>query len=92
MPALRLIALLLPLALLTGCISLPKNGSFLTNHIITTIDESRCMTASRWGPMAITGDVNASECEALLEGQRLRLLRRLLQEAAPQPQPQGGKA
>ncbi|MCA0240202.1 MAG: hypothetical protein LCI02_05025 [Proteobacteria bacterium] len=63
------LACTLPLA---GCITMPETGGWLTNSVVTTVDGKACMSASRWGPVTITGDINASECKAILEGQALR--------------------
>lgn len=71
-------ALLGAALLLSGCISMPKNGGPLTNHIVTTIDDSRCMTASRWWLFAVTNDLNESECQTLIEALRLRQALRLM--------------
>lgn len=73
--------------LLSGCGAMPKTGGAMTNHVMLTIDDQRCVTASRWWLVAITGDINASECEALREGRRARELLRLLEAQ----QQQGGK-
>lgn len=81
----RLLILAPLLALMSGCISLPKTGGIMTNHVVTTIDGQRCMTASRWWLVAVTGDLNESECQALLEGQRLRAIVREVQQAQPAP-------
>lgn len=69
-------AVLMPLS---GCAGLPKSlgSAGLTNHLLVSVDETLCMTASRWGWLAITGDLRESECAAIVEGQRLRLLMRL---------------
>lgn len=77
----RILSIILALTLtglLTGCISMPKNGGPLTNHIVTTIDDSRCMTASRWWLFAVTNDLNESECQTLIEALRLRQALRLM--------------
>lgn len=87
---LALLALLLPA--LGGCITLPKTGGPFTNHVMRTIDDETCTTASRWGPVAITGDLNASECQALIEALRARELLRLMeaqQRSAPAPAGKG---
>jgi hypothetical protein len=86
----RLLILIPLLAALSGCITMPKTGGIMTNHIVTTIDGQRCMTASRWWLVAITGDLNESECQALLEGQRLRAIVRELQPAQQQAPRNGG--
>lgn len=73
--------LIIPLcaALLGGCSgALPKAG-VLTHHVAVTVDEGTCLAASRWGWLTITGDIAESECRAIVEGQRLRLLMRLQQ-------------
>ncbi len=71
-------ALLLAAAALAGCSSLPGGGP-LTHHVAVTIDESRCMAASRWGSLSITGDINERECTAIVEGRRARDLLRWME-------------
>jgi hypothetical protein len=65
-------ALLLVVTFLSGCITMPETGGWLTNHVVCTVDDNSCMTASRWGPVALTGDLNRSESKAILEGRRAR--------------------
>lgn len=61
--------------LLAGC-----SGTF-THHVAVTMDDSRCLAASRWGPAAITGDIAASECQAIVEGRRALEVLRMLRAA-----------
>ncbi len=68
----RILIILLLALPLGGCLTLPKTGGWFTNHVTMTVDGERCMTASRWGPVALTGDINDSECAAIREGQALR--------------------
>lgn len=76
-------ALILALAaVLAGCGSLGEGGGPLTHHVAVSIDDKRCMAASRWGSMAVTGDINAAECRAIVEGRRARELLRLLEAQA----------
>lgn len=71
---LLLCALLLPvLGLLGGCGTNPLKGSF-TNRLVVTVAEDECMAASRWGPVALTGDVDARDCQVLVQAMRLRAL------------------
>ena len=65
-------------ALLSGCITMPDTGGWLTHHVTVTLDDKNCMAASRWGSMAITGDINASECRAIVEGRRAREILQLM--------------
>lgn len=79
---LLLCALLLPLlGLLGGCGSNPLKGTF-TNRVVVTVAEDECMAASRWGPVALTGDVDARDCQVLVQALRLRAL--MLNAAAMQ--------
>lgn len=94
--ALRLLLAALLLPLFAGCITLPKTGGPFTNHVMRSIDDKGCMTASRWGPVAITGDLNESECTALIEALRARELLRLMEaqsrsQAAPAAPAAAGK-
>lgn len=85
---------LLPLLLaLSGCLSIPKKGGPFTNHLLLTVDMQSCMTASRWGPATLTGDLNDSECEAILAGLRLLMIQKAIAEAAADGDaaPQGAK-
>ncbi len=68
--------------LLAACAGMPPEGGLLTHHVTITLDDRRCMTASRWGSVAITGDINDSECAAIVEGRRARELLRLLEARA----------
>lgn len=79
-PALAVLALLLG-----GCSSVQ---GLLTHHVAVTLDDARCLAASRWGSIAITGDIAASECQAIVAGRQALELVRLLQQtrsAAPAP-------
>lgn len=77
--------LMLPLLLaLGGCLAIPKKGGPFTNHLTVTVDMQSCLTASRWGPMALTGDLNESECEAILQGLQLLMIQRAPAQAAAQ--------
>lgn len=70
------------LVVLAGCGSLGEGGGPLTHHVAVSIDDQRCMAASRWGSAAVTGDINAAECRAIVEGRRARELLRLLEAQA----------
>lgn len=77
------IFILLAAAMLAGC-----SGTFsglLTHHVAVTMDDSKCLAASRWGSIAITGDIAASECEAIVAGRRALEVLRMLQSARPAP-------
>jgi starvation-inducible outer membrane lipoprotein len=80
-------AIILASLLLSGCITLPKTGGPLTNHVLMTVDWRTCMTASRWGPISLTGDINESECEALRQAFRLLMLQQAVNEAQAKPKP-----
>ncbi len=80
-------AIILTLAaasLLSGCLTMPETGGWLTHHVTVTLDDKRCMSASRWGAVSLTGDINESECKAIVEGRRARELLRLM-EARTKP-------
>lgn len=79
------IALAAPV-LLGGCITMPETGGWLTHHVTVTLDDKRCMSASRWGAVSLTGDINDSECKAIVEGRRARELLRLM-EPSKKPAP-----
>jgi len=68
--------------LLGGCSSMQ---GLLTHHVAVTMDDSKCLAASRWGSIAITGDIAASECEAIVAGRRALEVLRMLQSARPAP-------
>jgi hypothetical protein len=68
--------------LLGGCSSMQ---GLLTHHVAVTMDEGKCLAASRWGSIAITGDIAASECQAIVAGRRALELIRLLEAAKPAP-------
>lgn len=71
--------------LLGGCASMQ---GVLTHHVAVTLDDAKCLAASRWGPIAITGDIAASECQAIVAGRQALELVRVLQQtrsAAPAP-------
>lgn len=70
--------------LLGGCSSMQ---GLLTHHVAVSIDDKHCMAASRWGSISITGDIAASECEAIVAGRRALELTRLLQARQPAPAP-----
>jgi hypothetical protein len=78
-------ALTLSLAvLLSGCITMPDTGGWLTHHVTVTLDDKSCMAASRWGSIAITGDINPSECRAIVEGRKAREKLRLIESSVKQ--------
>ncbi|HRD84471.1 MAG TPA: hypothetical protein PLF63_04795 [Rubrivivax sp.] len=80
--SLRPLVLLLPaLGLLGGCANLrnPLQGA-LTNRVVISVAEDECLAASRWGPIAITGDVDERDCTVIVQALRLRQL--LLSAAA----------
>ncbi len=66
------------LAGLAGCGSIPTGGGPLTHHVAVTLDDQRCMAASRWGSLSITGDINDRYCRAIVEGRYARELLRLM--------------
>lgn len=69
---LALLWTLLPLlGLLGGCSSNPLKGTF-TNRVVVTVAEDECLAASRWGPVALTGDIDARDCQVLVQALRLR--------------------
>ena len=68
--------------LLGGCSSVQ---GLLTHHVAVTMDDSKCLSASRWGSIAITGDIAASECEAIVAGRRALEVLRMLQGVRPAP-------
>jgi hypothetical protein len=70
--------------MLSGCITMPDTGGWLTHHVTVTLDDKSCMAASRWGSIAITGDINPSECRAIVEGRKAREKLRLM-EAGGKP-------
>lgn len=92
---LHLLGVLAPIfflgVLLSGCGALPKTGGPMTNHVMLTIDDQRCVTASRWWLVAITGDINESECQAIRDGRRARDLLRLIEAQQSGQAAQGGK-
>lgn len=83
------ILILFAAVLLTGCVG---TVGMLTNHVTLTLDDQRCMTASRWGPVAITGDVADSECQAIVEGRRAREVLRMLRVAPAASSPSKGSS
>lgn len=91
MRSLFLACMLMIAALLAGCITLPK-GVF-TNRFVVTAGEDECMSASRYGPFAITGDVDKRDCAPIVEALRERANARASAAAAaasaasPQPPP-----
>lgn len=68
--------------LLGGCSSMQ---GLLTHHVAVSIDDQHCMAASRWGSVSITGDIAASECQAIVAGRRALEVLRMLQSARPAP-------
>lgn len=86
MRALGVLVLAAMLPWLSACGALPKGGP-LTHHVAVTLDDGRCMAASRWGSLSITGDINESECSAIVEGRYARELLRLM-GIRPRPQTQ----
>lgn len=73
LPRLLLLALLLPL--LGGCAGLknPLQGAF-TNRVMVSAADDECMAASRWGWVALTGDVDERDCSVIVQALRMRLL------------------
>lgn len=65
--------------LLGGCSSMQ---GLLTHHVAVTMDNARCLAASRWGSIAITGDIAASECAAIVAGRQALDLLRVMQQQA----------
>ena len=63
--------------LLGGCSSMQ---GLLTHHVAVTMDDGKCLSASRWGSIAITGDIAAGECKAIVDGRRALELLRLLRD------------
>lgn len=86
-----LVAAMAGLQALGGCITIPEEGGPLTNHVLRTVDDKSCMTASRWGSLAITGDINRSECKAIVEGLKLRAAKKALDEALQEASTAAGK-
>jgi hypothetical protein len=80
----RTLTVLALTALLGGCITMPSTGGWMTHHVTVTLDDKTCMGASRWGSIAITGDINDSECQAIVEGRRAREILRLMGSSAKQ--------
>lgn len=80
----RIILALALTTLLSGCITMPSTGGWMTHHVVVTLDDKTCMGASRWGALTITGDINASECQAIVEGRRARELLRMMESSAKQ--------
>lgn len=96
LPRLAALPLLLAaLALLGGCAGMknPLQGAF-TNRVVITVAEDECLAASRWGPVALTGDVDERDCTVIVQALRLRaLMLQAAREAAAEraaPVPQKG--
>ncbi|MEY2688197.1 MAG: hypothetical protein RL375_2395 [Pseudomonadota bacterium] len=81
----RLLCLVLALLLaplMSGCMETFK-GAF-TNRVACTVAMDECLSASRWGPIAITGDVDARDTAVLIEALRIRIAMEALRAAAAQ--------
>lgn len=82
MTTLRLALLVLALLaapLLQGCSTLQQA---FTNRAVCTVAMDECMTASRWGPVAITGDLDRRDTEVLIEALRIRIAMQAMRAAA----------
>lgn len=87
---LRLIFVLAPLWLIgllpmAGCSS-TSILSQLDTHVMVSVDNSRCLSASQWAPIYLGQRINDQQCQAIVEGMKARELLRLLEA-----QQQGGK-